>query len=459
MEVLKGYEIVNATKGTVVRGDNATEFSGVSTDSRKINKGELFIPIKGDNFDGHDFIHNAIEAGAAGYITHKDITTSEPILAIKVKDTLEAMHNIALYYRNKFNVKIVAVTGSVGKTSTKDMIASVLGQKYNVLSTAGNLNNQIGLPLTLFNIDKTHEVVVTEMGMNSLGEIQTLSKIARPDIAVITNIGIAHIEKLGSRQNILKAKMEIVQGLKPDGVLILNGDDALLSELKNFVKIKVKYYGTEQDADVHASNIRIESEEVLRFDVLTKSGEHTFSLPAPGRHNVYNALSAIAVGLELDVDPKDIENGLKCYTQANMRMNIYSTDNGIKIIDDTYNANPQSMEAAINVLAEMKNYSRKIAVVGDMLELGNWSNNAHREIGRLLALKGINYIITLGENARNIANGAVEAGIPEDNVVMFDDAEDINTFLANFIKNGDIILVKGSRAMKMERIVEFIKNI
>lgn len=459
MEVLKGYEIVNATKGIVVRGDNATEFSGVSTDSRKINKGDLFIPIKGDNFDGHDFIHNAIEAGAAGYITHKDITTSEPIAAIKVKDTLEAMQNIALYYRNKFNVKMVAVTGSVGKTSTKDMIASVLGQKYNVLSTAGNFNNQIGLPLTLFNIDKTHEVVVTEMGMNSLGEIETLSKIACPDIAIITNIGIAHIEKLGSRQNILKAKMEIVQGLKPDGVLILNGDDALLSGLKNFVKVKVKYYGTEQDADVHAGNIRIESEEVLRFDVLTKSGEHTFSLPAPGRHNVYNALSAIAVGLELDVEPEDIKNGLKCYTQANMRMNIYSTDNGIKIIDDTYNANPQSMEAAINVLSEMKNYSRKIAVLGDMLELGNWSNNAHRGIGRLLTLKGIDYIITLGENARNIANGAVEAGISEDNVVMFDDAEDINTFLGNFIKNGDIILVKGSRAMKMERIVEFIKNI
>jgi len=452
MQTLKCSEIMEAVGGTLLSGNSGTVITGVSTDSRSINAGNLFIPITGERFDGHDFIVQAFERGAAACLTHKEDTPDVDGTVIKVADTLRALGNLAAFYRKRFNIPVVGITGSVGKTSTKDMIAAVLSQQYRVLKTEGNFNNEIGLPLTIFNLDKTHECAVIEMGMSGFGEISRLSKISQPDIAVITNIGLSHIEKLGSRQNILKAKMEILEGLSKNGVVILNVDDQLLSGMRNLLPYKTIFYGLEDDTDYQAFDVKTAGEQGTYFRIEINNKTYEVHIPVPGIHNVHNALAAIAVGIELKVPVEKIIKGIGEFTPGKMRLNILNF-NGIKIINDAYNASPQSMEAALGVLKDITG-TRRIAVLGDMLEMGSWADKAHKDVGKFAFESGVDVLISVGENGRNIAKGALESGMNPENVHHCENNAEIVKLLEGFITSGDVVLVKGSRGMKMEEIVE-----
>lgn len=450
---LKCSEIIKATGGTLISGKAYTEFRNISTDSRKISAGDLFIPIIGEKFDGHDFVSSSLESGASGSLTQKDINPAGDKVIIKVQDTLRALQDIARYYRAKFNIPFVGITGSVGKTSTKEMVASVLDQKYNVLKTSGNLNNEIGLPLTIFSLDSQHEVGVVEMGMSGFGEISRLTSVAKPDIAIITNIGLSHIEKLGSRQNILKAKMEILEGLHKDGLVVLNGDDNLLHGMKGLLKFRTVFYGMEEGLDYQAYNVKTLGENGTDFEITLGSHDYKVHVPVPGIHNVYNALAAIAAGLELGVPMNRIVDGIAEFSPGKMRLNILQ-QNGIKIINDAYNASPQSMEAAIDVLKDISGNGRTIAVLGDMLELGDWAEKAHKDVGEYAVSKAIDYIVTVGKMGGIIAESAVKAGADPAKVVSFNTNNDVIDFLKSFVCRGDVVLIKGSRGMKMEQIAE-----
>ncbi len=455
-------EILEATEGVLLRGHSDTAISGVSTDSRKAGPGYLFIPLKGERYDGHDFIQGAFESGASAALTERspadiynavagqDAQAGDKIL-IKVGNTLKALQDIAAYYRSKFPIPFVGITGSVGKTSTKDMVACALGAGYNVLKNEGNLNNEIGVPLTIFNLEDYHEAAVVEMGMSGVGEISTLTGIVRPKVGIITNIGISHIEKLGSRQNILKAKLELLEGLQPDGLLILNGDDVMLSGVKDLLNVRTVSYGLEEGVDYQAYNVRSRGENGIDFGITIGGREYNVHLPTPGVHNVYNALAALAAGHELGIDIPELIRGIAAYSPGSMRLNIIKA-NGITIINDVYNASPQSVKAAIDVLDELE-AGRRIAVLGDMLELGEWSVDAHLETGHNAAGSRADIVITVGKAAADIARGAVEAGFPPENTVMTESNKQAMDYLGRIISKGDAVLVKGSRGMKMEEIV------
>jgi len=446
-------EIIEATKGVLVSGSVDTEVLRVSTDSRKIAEGDLFIALEGQRFDGHDYVQAAFEAGASAVLIHRDLEAKPEGTVIKVENTLAALRDLAGCYREKFHIPFVGITGSVGKTSTKDMVACVLAQEYRVLKTEGNFNNEIGLPLTILNLESYHQAAVIEMGMSGFGEISRLTAITRPDIAIITNIGVSHIEKLGSRQNILKAKMEILEGLKEKGLVILNGDDKLLYGLKDLLKFRMVFYGTDENCDYQAYNIHTAGEAGTSFEITIGNEDYKVFVPAPGVHNVYNALAAIAAGLELGIPMNKIVAGIASFVPGNMRMNIIN-HGGLKIINDAYNASPQSMEAAISVLKDISMGNRRtVAVLGDMLEMGEWAYDAHYNVGRYAALKGIDYIFTVGSHGKAIAKGALESGFDADRLFSFDDNASLKSFLEGFVKNGDIVLVKGSRGMKMEEII------
>lgn len=444
-------EIIEATGGHLVSGDVETIITGISTDSRNVNKGCLFIPLVGERFNGHDYIHKALEEGAEAVLSQEEKSANGRGL-IRVSDTSKALRDIAAYYRRKFSIPFVGITGSVGKTSTKDMIASA-ASKLNVLKTEGNLNNEIGVPLTIFNLDSTHEAAVLEMGMSGAGEISRLTAIIRPDVAVITNIGMSHIEKLGSRQNILKAKLEVLEGLNPEGLVVLNGDDAMLAGMKDLLKFRTVLYGMDEGVHYRATNICSRGEGGTDFDITLGGREYNIHIPVPGVHNVYNALAAVAVGRELGIPMEFIIKGIAAFSPGKMRMDII-TSNGIKIINDSYNASPHSMEAAIKVLCEIGRKNRKTAVLGDMLELGDWAENAHLDIGRFASEAGIDIIIGVGMNAKYIVEGAVKAGHLQDKVKYCESNAEALEYLERNKMPGDVILVKGSRGMKMEEIVK-----
>ncbi|MFZ5985967.1 MAG: UDP-N-acetylmuramoyl-tripeptide--D-alanyl-D-alanine ligase [Bacillota bacterium] len=455
METLKCEEIVKATGGVLLSGDMDASFDSISTDSRKIKQGDLFIPLIGEKFDGHQYIENSFKEGAKGCLTQKNIEPLGDKIIIKVQDTSKALRDLASYYRQKFDIPFVGITGSVGKTSTKEMVSSVLSKGFNVLKTQGNFNNEIGVPLTVFGLENSHQAAVVEMGMSGFGEISRLTSIVKPDIAIITNIGLAHIEKLGSKINILKAKMEILEGLNSQGLVILNGDDNLLYGLKGLLKFRTVFYGFEEGLDYQAYNVNSLGEQGSTFEITIGNREYKIRVPVPGIHNVYNALAGLAAGIELGIPVGKIVEGIEEFTPEKMRLNIIN-HNGIKIINDAYNASPQSMEAAINVLKDISGNKRTIAVLGDMLELGDMSYKAHFDVGKFAVARGVDYIAAVGENGRNIAHGAIDAGAEAYKVFQFKDNEEAGKFLKGFVKTDDVLLVKGSRGMKMEEIVNML---
>lgn len=448
IENISVSDIVKETGGICLCGSEDTVIKSITTDSRNVSENCLYIPIKGERFDGHDFIEGAINNGAKGYLTGKDGIDVNSDFVIKVSDTKKALLDIARLYRKKFDLDVVTLTGSVGKTTTKEFIASVLNEKFNTIKTKANYNNEIGLPFTLFDINKDTEKAVVEMGMSNFGEISLLTKCALGNVAIITNIGTSHIEFLKSKEGILKAKSEIFEGLEKDGVAILNGDDKYLITLKGKLPFKTLFFGIEnKDCDTLATDIRLNA-----LDSSFKINGEEFKVNIPGIHNIYNALCAYTVAKLYDMKYEDIKNGLLNYKSDGIRQSIIEKY-GAKFFNDCYNSSPQSAKASLDVLKGFEG-KRKIAILGDMKELGENSLKYHKEVGEHFAKLKCDVLITLGEEAKFIAEGAKENGVLKENIFSFNSNEDIVKMLRDFLNDKDCVLIKGSHSMKMHEILE-----
>lgn len=422
-------------------------FKGVYTDSRKPVAGGLFVAIEGEKFDGHDFIKNAIEDGAAGIIARKEVDCSVPV--IYVDDTKQALLDLAAYYRNLFSIPVIGLTGSVGKTTTKEMTALVMQSCYNTVKTQGNLNNDIGMPMTIFNIDESTQAAVIEMGMNHKGEISRLTAVSRPDVGIITNIGVSHIENLGSRKNILNAKLEILEGMKKGSCLVANGDNDLLSQIENN-DYNIIFFGIENEkCQVKAVDIENGAEGTL-CNVLYNDKKYPMFVPVSGIHNVYNALAAFTAGVCMGIEPEIAADSIKNYVPAGMRQKTVNK-NGIVFIEDCYNASPDSVKAGINALTSI-GAKRTIAVLGDMLELGEYSKTAHCQCGQYAAEKNVDILFAYGEQSINTADSA--KGVKE--IYHFTDAEKMAEKITEVLSVGDGILFKASRGMKLENVIKFV---
>ena len=436
-------KILEITKGQLITGDENLEIESYSKDTRTIKKNDCYIGIKGETFDGNLFWEDAKEKGACACLLDSfegKIEEKDPFTIILVSDTIAAIQALAHYVRIESHAKVVAITGSAGKTSTKDMIASVLEEKYKILKTPGNLNGQIGLPLNILAY-KDEPVWVLEMGMNDFGQLKELSSIASPDVAVITNIGTAHIGILGSRENILKAKLEILEGMNDKGVLVLNGDNDLLKTVKT--NLKQVTFGLESGNDIVATDIKMDGEKTI-----CKIENNEIEIPVMGEVFVYNALAAYAVGKLFSLTPEEIKNGIASFQMSNNRMNTIKTTK-FTIINDTYNANPDSVKSAIKTLGTFKN--RKVAILGDMLELGENEIKYHQEIGEFCNEK-IDVLITIGVLSKNMFDKFTKEKY------FFKTNEEAETKLKDILKQDDVILVKASHSMKLDTIVNFLKE-
>ena len=456
MEALTLGQLLEAVDGTLLGDfDNLdAQVADVSTDSRSITPGCLFIPLEGERFDGHSFINAALEAGAAGCLTAREREGYLPgKFYIKVRSTQRALWELARYYKKRFPIPFVAITGSVGKTTTKDMAAAVLGAKFRVHKTEGNFNNDIGVPLTLLKLEKGHEVCVVEMGMDYAGEIDYLGRLVEPDIALITNIGDAHIENLGSRENIFKAKCEIFPHLKKGGLAVLNGDDPMLASLRGTLPQRTLLVGSGEGLDYTACDLRGGGMGHLECLVKTPGGQFEADIPALGSHMIYPTLMAAAVGEALGMAHDEIIQGIGAFLPTKMRMNIVRCAGDIVILNDAYNANPQSMRAAAAVLGDAHD-RRRVAVVGDMKELGAGSEQFHRVVGEYFAQAGADRLIAIGDLARFIAEGARDAGMAQADYFQSIDAA--KNALLRELRAGVTILVKASRSMAFERVVEYL---
>ena len=424
--------------------------TGICTDTRRVERGELFIPFRGERVDGHDYIETALYSGCTASLSEHAIP-NQPVVA--VKDTRRALLQLAEGYRKEFSPLMCAVTGSVGKTTLKEMIASVFGTTFQTLKTAGNFNNEIGLPLTVLRLERDTQACVLEMGMSNAGEISRLVRVARPHIAVINNVGVAHIENLGSREAIRDAKLEILEGLDADGHIILNADEPLLVEKLSEIGSRAMTFGMgNAEADVYCTACE-SVEGGSRATVRHPEGETKIFVPAAGRHNVSNALAAFAAGLAAGISPENIAKGITAFTNTGMRQNIYSRD-GVTVIEDCYNANPQSMRAALSVLGESKGL-RKVAVLGTMRELGAIAPCEHCEIGSMAA--GIaEELVFCGKNAEDYARGARAAGCDRARIHVCRDAAEAGAAAKELRRAGDVLLFKGSRGEKMEEAIRAI---
>jgi UDP-N-acetylmuramoyl-tripeptide--D-alanyl-D-alanine ligase len=433
--------------------------TGVSIDSRTVGAENLFIPIKGEKFNGHQFVKDAFDKGAvASFWQEDEPNPPSDVPLIFVKDTLEALQTLARNYRQQLDVKVVGITGSNGKTTTKDLVAAVLSTAYRVHKTEGNLNNQIGLPLMILRMKEDTEIAVLEMGMSERGQIERLSDIANPDLAVITNIGEAHLQDLGSREAIAEAKFEIIKGLKENGVFIYNGDEPLLNNLvKNASKKLLSVtFGQNDSLNFYPLNIRQEDEKTIF--TMNKAPDIEFSIPVLGKHNVYNALAAIAVGFSFNIEWEKIQIGLRQAAMTNMRTEMVKTKTGLTIINDAYNASPTSVKAAIQLLNDLKGFKRKIVVLGDMLELGEREIEFHQEVGRYLDPEKIHFVFTYGRLGAEIAKAAKETFAPE-RVKAFEDKSELINKLTPLLTPEDIVLVKASRGMKLEEVVHALQQL
>ncbi|TCL58276.1 UDP-N-acetylmuramoyl-tripeptide--D-alanyl-D-alanine ligase [Hydrogenispora ethanolica] len=444
-------EIIKAVDGELVQGDPSLIITGISIDSRSTNPGELFIALPGERFDGHHFLDQAFERGATAVLIMKamDVPVGRGSV-IRVPDTLKALGMLARFHRRKFDIPVIGITGSNGKTTTKDLVAAVLSQQWPIVYTAGNFNNEIGLPLTLFKISSAAKAAVVEMGMRGLGQIRELAKIAEPNIGIVTNVGLSHLELLGSQENIARAKSELIEALPPDGLAILNGDDPWVRKMKDHCPGRSILFGMEgSNLDYRAGDLQT-GPQGSEFTVYFQGGCCQVQIPIPGRHNVLNALAAFAVGREFGMNPEPIKKGLAQSQLTEKRLHIVKRY-GFSIIDDTYNASPSSVKAALETLLTMGAGNRKIAVLADMLELGPTSNQIHREIGEYAAQIGIDLLLTFGELAHDY-NAGFDSRSPGKSE-HFSQKSALITHLKSILQPGDLILIKGSRGMKMEEVV------
>ncbi len=457
-------EIAEITGGSIVGSADKTVTS-VSTDSRECTNGTLFVAIRGENFDGHNFIKETIEAGAVCALCERivDNTASIGGALIVVPDTVIALGKLAQEYLKRLATEVVCVTGSVGKTTTKEFIYSVLNEKLNAHKTEGNFNNELGLPLSVLSMKKDASAAVFELGMSFKGEISYLSKIARPKIAAITNIGNSHIENLGSRENICAAKLEIVDGLDPDGYILLNADEPLLFARKeDFTQKTLLISMQNPKADFRALNVRTYDDYSIYDLVLPNRVVTNIQIPTIGIHNIFDSVYAFVIGLIMGMSDDEIKRGLMKFKNTGMRQNVYKYGS-VTIIEDCYNAGPESMKASLDVLNKVaaKNGGRSIAVLGEMRELGEYSKQLHMEIGKTVAAKKIDMLFTFGHDAENIVLGAVNHGYPAEKIGINGDTdapERAALAIRNALRVSDTVLFKASRALKLERVIEYLKK-
>lgn len=455
-------EILNATRGKLLIGDLKEDCENFCTDTRKILENDVYVGLKGENFNGNEYYEEALKKGAKVAIVSGIEIPKEKLeqykdkTIIEVDDSLIAFGKIAEYKRSLYDIPVIQVTGSVGKTSTRDIIANVIRTKYETLQTEGNLNNHIGLPTTILKL-KDHEALVVESGMNHLGEISYLGKITKPTIAVITNVGTAHIGLLGSRENILKAKLEILENLKPEGTIVINNDNDMLNKWAKEDKVYKKYtFGIDEKSDVMAYNIKIGNNSST-YNVKINNEEYTVNVPISGRHFVYNSLCAIAVGNLLGISPENIIKGIETFSLTKNRMEVVKIKDNVTVINDAYNASYDSMKPALEYLSELP-ANRKIAVLGDMFELGEFSEEIHRKVGIEVVTHKIDILVTVGKLAKYIAEEAKYLRMPEENIISLEKTEEASKYLNKILQKDDAVLLKAAHGMHFSEIFKSIKD-
>ena len=496
MEILRVNEILKAIGGKLVNKVDISvkkgKIFGISTDTRTIKKGDLFIALKGKNFDGHEFIKDAFEKGACGAVISKKMGTGSlknrdtsyffpyesanasflkkygkcPYFLIKVKDTLRSLQDLASYYRSKFNTTVIGITGSNGKTTAKELVYCCISKKYEMLKNEGNFNNEIGVPLTLFNINSGHKFIVLELATNNFGEIKRLTEISKPKIGVVLNVGLTHTEFLKDIKGVSSAKQELVEALPEDGFAVLNYDDKNVIAMKNKARCRrCLTFGINEQAEIRATNMEDLKDIGMKFDLNINNSSTKICIKLIGKHNIYNALAAAACSYIAGLNIDEIKNGLESFIPGLPgRWNVIIKNN-IRIIDDSYNANPESMVAAIRTFLNLNNTvhvstsHKKILVLGDMLELGSDARDLHRSIGNMIAgirIKGEVFLFTFGSLASEIGLGAEDKGFEQNNIISLNDKNELVDCINKIIRPGDSILIKGSRGMKMEEIVRSI---
>jgi UDP-N-acetylmuramoyl-tripeptide--D-alanyl-D-alanine ligase len=451
--------LIPAMRAEWISGPKDSVLNGLCTDSRSIAQDQLFLALKGEKYNGHDFITQAVDQGAAGVVMekgyHPEIPGGKKPVLMTVPDTLKALGDLGHWWRQQHPIPLAAITGSVGKTTTKEMTACILEQSAPTLKNEGNLNNLIGLPLTLLLLKETHQRALVEMGMNHPGEIARLTEIADPNIGLITNVGRAHLEGLGSVEAVARAKAELLEKISKKGRVILNGDDLLLMKEASRFKRNVITFGLKSEHPIHARKIRRLGENGIAFKLQCFEQSMDVELNVPGVQNVLNALAASAMAFCLDESLSGIAEGLNRFKGMKGRFTVSHISRDITLVDDTYNANPSSLRAAMDMVRELAANTRRVIVgLGEMLELGDETVTAHLEAGHMVAELGTSYFLAMGEHARHMIEGAVSKGFPSDKAVEINRHEDMVRKIENVIRPGDIILLKGSRKMQLEKVAE-----
>ncbi|MDP2233482.1 MAG: UDP-N-acetylmuramoyl-tripeptide--D-alanyl-D-alanine ligase [Actinomycetota bacterium] len=465
MLTLSVEKFVQITGAELLAGPSSAIVNGLAIDTRDLTPGGVFVAFPGEHADGHAFLDEALMHGARALVVTNPAADVAPIFAraaerdaavLRVNDALATVQALAAYHRSRLNCPVVGVTGSTGKTTTKDFLASVLGRTARVICTQGNRNNELGVPLTIFDAGPNTEILIVEMGMRGTGQIAALCEIAKPTIGLVTNIGMSHVELLGSPERVAEAKAELVSAVPASGAVFLNGDDVYSDRLAAQAVAPVTYYGLNVNCDICAGDIELDAESRASFALATAGESIDVTLPVPGRHNVYNALAAAAVALYLETPLAVIADGLASAEVSAMRMEMFTVASGITIINDAYNANPVSMRAAIETLVDHEAVGKRIAVLGDMAELGSLSELAHFRIGEEVARLGIDVLVTVGDRAKRIADGAKADGMDPAAIRPCVSAEEASEVLDDVLAPGDVVLVKASRVMGLERVVEGI---
>jgi UDP-N-acetylmuramoyl-tripeptide--D-alanyl-D-alanine ligase len=450
-------DVLKATAGILVSGKPENTFCGISTDSRLVNKGNLFIALKGEKFDGHDFVRKTLDQGAAGIIVQEEAKldqalTDKTVAVIKVADTLIALGDLAHEWRKRFSIPVIGLTGSSGKTTTKEMMAAIIGRKKNILKTEGNLNNLIGLPQTIFRLTGDHELMILEMGTNSRGEIKRLTQIAAPDIGLITNVGPAHLAGFGSIDVVREEKNDLFLNMPSSGIAIINLDDEAVTTAAERWNGRRITFSMSPNADVTVKDIEKNGVKGVRFNLVVGGSTQRVEMKIAGLHHVYNAMAAAAAAVAVGIDQKTISEGLAAFRPFSGRMEMIRLHNGAFLLDDSYNANPASVREALMTLKDLKIHHNGYVFLGDMLELGEEASEMHRKIGMLIATIGVNALFLQGDFSEVTAAGAAEGGLSPQNIFFLSDSEKGIVYLKEHFKKGDWILVKGSRRMKMEKI-------
>jgi UDP-N-acetylmuramoyl-tripeptide--D-alanyl-D-alanine ligase len=456
-------EILSPMRGELITGPKESCLTGLSTDTREVTPGQLFWALKGERHDGHDYIQSAVEKGASGIVINKDykpeILQRNDCAVITVNDTLEALGDLARWWRDKHSVRVAVITGSVGKSTTKEMAASILGLRAETLKNRGNLNNLVGLPLTIFQLTENHKRAVLEMGMNQPGEIARLTEIANPDVGLITNVARAHLEGVGSIDGVAKAKVELLEKISSDGRVLLNGDDELLMRAASPFGRKVTTYGLGSGNEIRAENIRNLGREGVSFELRYDGNSISIRIRVPGVQNVVNALAASAIAISMKESPDTIVKGLNSFEGMYGRFMLVPLPNNVTLVDDTYNSNPASLKAAIDSLKELIAVRGRVIVgLGEMLELGDETLSAHREAGGMVADLGAYFFLAMGEHAREMVDGAVGRGFPPERARVVDTHQEMGQQIKEIMKQGDLILLKGSRRVGLERVSQMLKG-